>query len=358
MRLQQSELGRPSSLCWKRFNHLDLCGTPQGDSQKNMTVHRVDDGNPFVPVHPWLPRLRGAARSSLGVQTLSLKESMPIHSFGKQSTREQLSKVYISAEHHAVRTTAGSGASCGGCGAPRAAPRTCMQVEMKGKSPAPLGYNVPAALDKQLEAQKRTAPRYSFSHLDRLVVSTSVPGGTCTAGQLGSSPAELSKQMHKPHAHLARRTRSPPRLQTVAPSTKVPGPGEYTLPGAFGPQMESAKQTQPVTKMGHAERESVRQRLFTGRTSARAKARTQRAHVTSEALLAHAQINKEYLSERMMTGLLGTLGPDPCTYGPSSALGKQVLSSKRTGPAFSLPSTERLKAEYERLSQSMPAPGQ
>lgn len=75
-------------------------------------------------------------------------------------------------------------------------------------------------------------------------------------------------------------------------------------------------------------------------------------------MVAHyMQVDKVYMSRKMLTTKLGTQGADPGVYELPEALGKQPSSQKRTGPAFTLPRTSRLKAEYERLTASVPPPG-
>ncbi len=69
------------------------------------------------------------------------------------------------------------------------------------------------------------------------------------------------------------------------------------------------------------------------------------------------QAQRVFTSPRFVTGLLGTLGPDPGHYPLPSALGVQPSSLRRSSPSFSLPKVDRLKDEYERLSKTLPPPG-
>lgn len=69
------------------------------------------------------------------------------------------------------------------------------------------------------------------------------------------------------------------------------------------------------------------------------------------------QVDKVYVSEKMLTTKLGTQGADPGVYQLPEALGKQPSSQKRTNPAFTLPRRSRLQSEYEKLTASVPPPG-
>jgi hypothetical protein len=100
---------------------------------------------------------------------------MPLISFSA-TTREQQQSVFLSSQHTAVGVQLAQ---------VRTAEQLCMlipsprhtalwlpaQIEKKGRSSAPPGaYRVPGAMDAQPESLKHTSPRFSFSHLNRMIV--------------------------------------------------------------------------------------------------------------------------------------------------------------------------------------------
>uniref|UniRef100_A0A7S0RZ13 Flagellar associated protein n=1 Tax=Chlamydomonas leiostraca TaxID=1034604 RepID=A0A7S0RZ13_9CHLO len=105
----------------------------------------------------------------------------------------------------------------------------------------------------------------------------------------------------------------------------APPVGTYSLPSSIGPQAESRCKSPARVPFGTSTRE-------------------------------HA--DRTYTSNRFMTTKLGTTGPDPGHYPLPSAVGPQPSSLRRSAPAFSLPRTDRLKSEYERMTASLPPPTQ
>lgn len=79
---------------------------------------------------------------------------------------------------------------------------------------------------------------------------------------------------------------------------------------------------------------------------------------TPPSLSLHIQAERTYTSNRFLSTKLGTAGADPGNYALPGAVGPQPSSLRRSSPAFSLPRTDRMKSEYDRMASSLPPPTQ
>lgn len=107
--------------------------------------------------------------------------------------------------------------------------------------------------------------------------------------------------------------------------SSVPGPGTYKKPSALGEQTDSSKMTQPKYRFGSTTRD---------------------------------QQAKVFLTSTHIKEQMGTMGAAPGSYVPAEALGMQASSLRRSSPSFSMPRTEKLKDDYEKMRRSLPAVGQ
>lgn len=193
-----------------------------------------------------------------------------------------------------------------------------------------LGRSGRSMFGKQADSKKSTAPFISFKGVTRdqaakpyISAAHSEVDRKCTEGPgaIYDTYSSLSPQVE------ASKTTAPKYGFGTLEKMKVripdnPAPGTYETPSAFGEQFTSPKRSSPRAKF-----------LHTGRD----------------------EFSKQYVSsDQMRAERLCTLAPPVGTYQVEGAVGKQSLSPKRTAPSYSLPRSEKLKAEYERIAASLP----
>lgn len=190
-----------------------------------------------------------------------------------------------------------------------------------------------SSLGQQTQSQKPTLPAYSWGssasrEQDAQVFISSKHTaveklGRTSPGAVYTVPGAMD---HQPEALKIDAPRYTFGQRTPLPY-KPPAPpvGTYNLPGSIGPQAESRCRSPSKAPFGTSTRD-------------------------------HAE--RTYTSNRFLSTKLGTAGADPGNYALPGAVGPQPSSLRRSSPAFSLPRTDRMKSEYDRMASSLPPPTQ
>jgi len=245
-----------------------------------------------------------STKSTLGNQVT--RASAPSFGFGT-STREQQGKIFLDEDHSKL--------------SPPAYP-----------TPAPVAYNLHAAVGVQRETKRRGAPQWQFSTSERFSNSK----------------------------------------YTVA----VPGPGAYAAPSAMGAQVQGNMQTQPKFGFGSAERHNCKDIYVSeehsktarfGRDTPGPASLTLKSAVGKQADSKKAnQPSWVFGSQQRFRSVHGVVpaGIGPGSYSTSAAVGSQPLSTKANGPCFGFGTSDRegmakvfLTREHEKVNAGKVSPG-
>jgi len=244
-------------------------------------------------------------RSMLGPQVSSSRSSAPVFGFGS-STRDQMAKIYISAEHAKLST--------------------------KTISPGPALYMMRSTVGPQVDGSLETAPQWAFGSAQRFVIinKENVPGPG-SYEQRSSMGAQGSSLMPtRPVFGMGSSTRdnvqrvyiSEKHSSSIFTGVNSPGPASYTLHASVGRQGASTKGNQPSWVFGSNKR-------FRNPDLIRA------AHL-----------------------------PAPDAYGAANGLGPQASSTKRSAPLPGFGTSNRAHAAklfmtpaHEKINYGKASPG-
>ncbi|KAG2495719.1 hypothetical protein HYH03_006319 [Edaphochlamys debaryana] len=250
-----------------------------------MAVH--ESQHPFVK-NPW-GQGRPGGRSMFGKQADSKKQSFP--SYTMLGSREGREKVFLSQAH--------------------------VEADRKCREGPGHIYDLPSAMQRQVDARKESAPLHSFAHSERLKetvntnpgpgvyspVITSMGEQACSPNRspsrvpFGTSDREAAKNLYLSSGHV-----------TAKRGTLGAPPGQYEVPGALGRQPLSAKPSSPAFSLSRTDR-----------------------------------LKEKY---EAMSRTMPAVG----SYETWNSIGKQTLSLSRTMPAFGFGSSSRETEEKRFLT--------
>mmetsp|Transcript_5107 Transcript_5107/g.11114 ORF Transcript_5107/g.11114 Transcript_5107/m.11114 type:complete len:318 (-) Transcript_5107:859-1812(-) len=177
-----------------------------------------------------------SGRSMLGKQADSRKPTAPMYTFTNTTDRDAASKTFISQAH--------------------------VNVDQRCRTSPGAIYNVPSAIDKQVEALKLTAPSYSFAKTDRMKVPGNDlpgPGSYAKTQAIGQQPE--SPKLTYPKFSFSHTTRDQAHKVFLTPNhikeqkgTLGPDPGHYSQGSAIGMQSSSMRRSAPAFSWGKTHR--------------------------------------------------------------------------------------------------------
>lgn len=288
-----------------------------------------------------------------GDQAHSKRRSSPSYGFGS-STRNQASKVFLSAEHaklstpgfspgpsaYTLRASVGNQADGRKASSPQWAFGSSDRFLGSGKksiqNPGPGAYDMPAGVGLQVSSSKQTQPMFGFGsagrdHVAKVFVSEehnkSLHGIDSPGPQvyklLGAvGKQELSQTMNQPAWVFASSDRF--KYEHVKRAATSPGPGAYTLSQSVGSQVVSTKASSPMPGFGTSNRE---------------------------------QMNKLYISTEHEKAQSGNNSPGPCNYTVPESTGRQPLSKYSSMPSWGFGTSSRFLGNAQRPGGNMNTPG-
>ena len=194
-------------------------------------------------------------------------------------------------------------------------------------------------LGVQYDSRKASAPVFGFGSADRNALARvfiSVEHNRADFGKLGPGAVydlrsgfgeqNSSKNENPPKFSFGTASRFlQPSAARAKRNPQVPGPGSYAAGSSIGRNPDSNKINQAAFGFGTASRDDA-QRVFISAAAARVR--------------------------------FGMESPGPASYSSQNGVGIQPSSTRRTEPAFSIGTEQRLKYDYVERAKVLPGAGQ
>ncbi len=198
---------------------------------------------------------------------------------------------------------------------------------------------MPGAIGPQIEARKKTEPKFGFGSADRNAVAkvyvskehSKTDFGKITPGAIYETKStfgkqDLSKNRSSSSCSFGSASRFlKPSGERAKRNPQVPGPGSYPAQTSIGKMVSSERQTGEAFSFGGATRDAA-QKVFLSKAAAKVTANSD--------------------------------GPGPTAYEPQQSMGPQRSSSNVTEPTVSFPTAGRGRDPDLERAKKQPGAGQ